>query len=172
MSATNNIDKPISQHPSPCSQPRLPRSMSGLIEIAIADARSLDRSLYHPKSRQWHSKPLDGPCEICLAGSVIAGTYKSPANSQRFPWFFGIETEIRLNAIDSMRCGQWSQAFFIIYGFRSSASISNRLNALPKPAPIDFDGWSEFHDHLASLEALLPSLREIDAAAAASYPHT
>ena len=72
-------------------RPQLPQSMSKLLEIAIADARSLDRSLYRPFSREWHTKLPDGPCLICLAGSVIAGTFKASINSKRFPWSYDTE---------------------------------------------------------------------------------
>ncbi|MCY4588308.1 MAG: hypothetical protein OXB98_19945 [Bryobacterales bacterium] len=169
MSNTNyDLTDPASRLPVDNSQPSLPNSMSGLIERAIADARSLDPSLYHPKSRQWHAKPLVGPCEICLAGSVIAETFKAPADRQRFPWFFGIDVVNKLHALDSMRCGCWNHAFYIIYGFRPTAEIDQRLYALGHPSHADFEGWDEFRTHLDSLESILPTLREIEAAAFSS----
>ena len=142
--------------------------MSKLLEVAIADARSLDRSLYRPFSREWHTKLPDGPCLICLAGSVIAGTFKASINSKRFPWSYDTEEADKLCAINSMRSGDWSRAFYIVYGVNPGARISQKLYTLRKPAHVEFNGWDEFHAHLDSLEALLPTLREIDIAAFAS----
>ena len=163
-----DLTDPASCPPIDSTQPRLPKSMSGLIERAIADARALDPSLYHPKSRQWHAKTLDGPCEICLAGSLIAVTFKSAADRQRFPWSFDKDVENKLFGLDSMRCGHWTSAFRFIYGFGPTSEIDQRLYALGRPDYMDFDGWDEFHPHLDSLEAILPALREIEAAAFSS----
>ena len=169
MSHSNSsYNKSASRPSSPDTLPKLPKSMSGLIEIAIADARSLNPFLYRPICRQWHTKPLDGPCEICLAGSVIAGTFKTPANNNRYPWYFEPDTESKFCAIDSMRCGCWERAFNLVYGFGPIPAIGKRLYELDKPAHVEFNGWDEFHAHLDSLEELLPSLREIEAAAFAS----
>ena len=61
-----------------------------------------------------------------------------------------------------MRSGDWSRAFYIVYGVNPGARISQKLYTLRKPAHVEFNGWDEFHAHLDSLEALLPTLREID----------
>ncbi|MCY4584405.1 MAG: hypothetical protein OXB98_00050 [Bryobacterales bacterium] len=163
-----DLTDPASPPPIDYTQPMLPKSMSRLIAIAIADARSLDPSLYHPMSGQWHAKPLVGPCEICLAGSLIAGTFKSASDRQRFPWYFGLDVENKLFGLDSMRCGHWTSAFRFIYGFGPTAEIDQRLYALGRPDYMDFDGWDQFRAHLDSLEAILPALREIEAAAFSS----
>lgn len=146
-------------------QPLLPKSMSGLIEIALADARSLDPMLYNPNGRHWHARMNGGPCQVCLAGSVIAGTLDAPSHRNRFPWSFDRDTENKLCAIDSMRCGYWERAFRLVYGFGPVAQIGLRLSTIGKSTHIDFHGWDEFRTHLDSLESKLPALREIEAAA-------
>ena len=58
----------------------LPSTMADLLECAINDARKLNRSSYTPHHGQWHLSGYNIPCEICLAGSLIAGTLRVGAN--------------------------------------------------------------------------------------------
>ena len=53
--------------------PKPPSRLSDLIEMAIQDARSLDRSAYEPNAREWHL-PTNGICMVCLTGAMIAQT--------------------------------------------------------------------------------------------------
>ena len=54
----------------------LPDSMTEVLVATIFDARSLDPNTYRPRSQEWHSATEEGPCEICLAGGLIAGTFQ------------------------------------------------------------------------------------------------
>ena len=100
--------------------------MSKLLEVALANARSLNPSLYRPHSREWHSKAHGGPCLFCLAGSVIAATFKAPIHSKLFPWSYDNETGDKLCAINSMRTGEWNCAFFIVYGVPSKSQARSK----------------------------------------------
>ena len=68
-----------------------------------------------------------------------------------------------------MRYGHWNRAFYIFYGRDPEWEIVNRLSLLPRPAHVNFNGWEQFELHLASLESILPELREIEASAYLSY---
>ena len=57
-----------------------PEGPSELIDLAVADARQLDRTRYTPNPYVWHRPADDGACMICVAGSVIAGTLKCPTD--------------------------------------------------------------------------------------------
>lgn len=146
-------------------QTQLPKSLSGLLELAIKDARSLDPSLYHPRHRDWYFKPISGPCQLCLAGSVIAGTLKPAHYRLITPTYFGVDMSNLLFAIDSMRCGYWCRAFYQVHGSYPTGRIRDRLSNLPVPQHGSFIGWTEFRSHLDSLESILPALREIESAA-------
>lgn len=59
-----------------------PGKLSDLIDLAVADARRLDRTTYTPDSSVWHEPADDDCCMICLAGSVIAETLKCPRDQK------------------------------------------------------------------------------------------
>ena len=155
----------VAQHSIDGSNAALPQTMAGLLEVAINDARKLDRSIYLPFHNEWHN-PNAGSffCEICLAGSVIAGSLKIAPNLAVSSLAFDKRTEELLDALDNMRYGHWSKAFDLIYNRIPSLQIRDYLQALPEPAHSEFDGWEDFDLHLASLERMLPQLRSIDRA--------
>ena len=157
-----------SSHTIPPAAPAsLPDTMAGILEAAIADARKLDPDVYFPNHLQWHN-PTDNPacCEVCLAGSIIAGRLKANPDDTFSSLSFGDKIESKLEAIDHMREGLWEQAFDLIYNNLPSHRIRNYLRALSMPAHPTFYGWPEFEAHLASMERMLPQLRSIDRAAA------
>ena len=140
----------------------LPSTMAGLLETAIRDARKLDRGNYHPHHAQWHCSDERPTCEICLAGCLIAGTlrvgpdYTVSANS------FSPRAKRLLVALDDMRIGHWTGAFYHVYGVDAHESLRVCLKDIPTPDPYYFIGWLAFNRHLDSLEKLLPRLRQID----------
>ena len=72
----------IAQHRIDGSAAKLPRTMAGLLTVAIRDARVLDRKTYFPFSREWHNAyHRNSSCRICLAGSVIARSRSLPASA-------------------------------------------------------------------------------------------
>ena len=52
----------------------LPDKLSELIELAIHDLQAVEKDRrYVVNMCYWHM-PMDGVCEVCLAGAVMAGT--------------------------------------------------------------------------------------------------
>ncbi len=157
----------IAHHSIDGSQASLPSTMAGLLEVAVKDARKLDRSIYLPYYNYWHDADSShNHCLVCLSGSVIAGSLKiAPSNTVSLV-SFDRRTEDLLDAIDYMRRGLWRIAFKLIYHRTPSLHILDYLRALPEPARSTFDGWEDFDVHLDSLVSMLPQLHSIDRAVA------
>ena len=132
----------------------------------IVDARLLDRSTYTPLADQWHHSGNPPHCEICLAGSLIAGRLNFPPDSTASSHSFDPITESKLDALNCIRLGVYQRAFVMIHKKSPSPLITALLRLLPKPLCSYFCGWIEFNAHLNSLERLLPEFRKIDEEAA------
>ena len=155
----------IAQHVSndePITQDLLPDTLSGLLAAAIDDARRLDRDGYRPASFRWHCPVEEGPCEVCLAGSVIARTYRSSRSLDILPSMFSFAIYRKLCAIDNMRRGKWLNAYLTLYETPAPLAIEDRLLGLPRPTHVDFKGWLQFNAHLDSLEPIMYELRAIE----------
>ena len=140
----------------------LPSSMAGLLETAINDARRLDRKTYFPHHGQWHCATDSNSCEVCLAGSLIAGTLRIGANYTVSANSFSTRAKRLLIALDNMRIGHWNGAFYHVYYRHAGASLRKSLKSIPTPNPYHFSSWPNFDCHLDSLEQLLPRLRQVD----------
>ena len=140
----------------------LPSTMAGLLETAIEDARTLDRKTYVPHHGQWHCADHSHACEVCLAGSLIAGTLGIGATCTVSANSFSPRAKRLLFALDDMRIGHWTGAFRHVYYRYAGASLRQALKDIPSPNPHYFTGWPGFQRHLDSLEQLLPQLRRID----------
>ena len=151
----------------PVSEPkRLPDTLADLLQCALDDASTLDIATYIPYSGNWHTRRRDYPCEVCLAGCIIAATLNNPPTRTLIPDMFSTDTEQKLDIVDSMRLGNWRGAFKCLYQQDPTAEISRELFHIPVPRLCHFYGWIEFEKHLRSLTALLPQLRKIDTLAA------
>ena len=62
----------------------LPTTLSEMIRLAVTDANRLDRQQYHADASFWHQKMAGGPCEVCVAGMVMAGTLESHLSEHFF----------------------------------------------------------------------------------------
>ena len=140
----------------------LPDTMACLLGSAIADARTLDRTCYTPHYDKWHRSGAHTNCFVCLAGALIAGTLEIPPTDTVTLDSFDNRTRSLLAALDYMRYGQWSSAFTAIYRQEAPLPILYKLQQIPSPSNSSFYGWEDFDRHLASLESLLPLLREVD----------
>ena len=140
----------------------LPDTMHELLAVTIEDGRRLDTALYLPKSQEWHNAGYRGRCQVCLAGSIIAGSFQAPRFRTFTPWMFRGSILRKLESLDYMRIGKWILAYKSFYKQWPSVPTSQRLFHLPAPDNSDFIGWHAFRAHLASLEAILPQLREIE----------
>lgn len=143
------------------SSPRF-YSMSELLEVAIADARSLDARLYAPNYVVLHEAHAHTQCQVCLAGSLVAGTLSATPDQTFSPSDFPDDTANHLESLNEMRRGQWVFAYHRFYDRWPHSRIEDRLRKLPKPSNPDFDDWPAFHCHLDSLESSLPELRSIE----------
>ena len=151
------------------SAAKLPATLAGLLSVAIADARSLNRKTYIPNYNEWHS-PLDGRyCEVCLAGCVIAGRLQSPPLKSLNSYCFDYKTENALDALDHMRKGSWYKAFDLLYNIDPPPHIKRSLEAIPALPNCEFIGWIEFESHLGALGEQLPALRQVDRDAALHF---
>jgi len=140
----------------------LPDTMACLLETAIDDARRLDRSIYVPHHDQWHQATNNNTCEVCLAGSMVAGTFEIPPSETVTSDSFDHRTENLLNALDDMRYGYWISAFCKVYDQEPTETLRDELKRIPVPDHGSFVRWDGFDSFLASLELIVPRLREID----------
>ena len=151
---------------TPLDTTTLPRpafySMSDLLEAAIIDARSLDPRIYQPNYIALHDAAVSVQCQVCLAGSLIAGTLEATPDQSFTPDHFDSNVRGNLESLNYMRQGHWLFAFYEFYRHWPRTSIENRLRKLPKPNNANFRCWNTFHSHLDSLESTLPELREIE----------
>ena len=144
------------------SAAKLPATLAGLLSVAIADTRSLNRKTYIPNYNEWHS-PLDGKyCEVCLAGCVIAGRLQSPPLKRLSSYCFDHKTENALDALDNMHNGNWYKAFDLLYHINPPPHIAHSLRTLSALPHCDFLGWIEFDAHLDALEEQIPALQQVD----------
>ena len=145
-------------------QPALNFTLCSLLETAIADARRLDRTQYKPRYGDWHNPNSQGVCEVCLAGSYLAGSLGCSSKSRLAPWDFSSSTQRTLETLNAMRCGAWHEAYRLLYQRNATYDIEIRLIRLPVPFKAHFVGWQEFDAHLHSLESIIPKLRSIESA--------
>ena len=137
-------------------------AMSDLLEAAIADARALDPRIYQPNYITFHSAAALTQCQVCLAGSLIAGTLQATPDESFAPEHFDRTTRGNLQALDFIRRGHWVLAFYEFHRYWPRSPIEDRLRKIQKPAHSDFQCWNTFRSHLDSLESSLPELREIE----------
>ena len=144
---------------------RLPSTLSGLLEAALDDASSLDRDAYSPYSDFWHRTRLDGICEVCLAGCLIARTLGNHPTYTVRPILFSTNTRRKLETVNLMRLGKWYAAFTKHYLDAPTDEIIHLIRSLPQLADPNFCGWKRFLCHINSLRGAVEPLREIDALA-------
>ena len=93
MSETSTAHPPPADQWFPVSEPStLPSTLSGLLQAAITDARSLDQS-----------------------SSLIAGRLRNPPTRSVDADQFSDDIEYKLRAVDSIRRGEWHDAFSYVY---------------------------------------------------------
>ena len=148
-----------------------PDKLSDLLELAIADARKLDRTRYRPLWMFWHeAQPASGKCMICLAGAVIAGTLGcAPETTVDI----GIEEDEdecmtithkkwrqALCALDYAREGSWFEALRALNGSHPDKKGCNTIPRLATPTETGFNSWKKLDAHLESLTRSAKELRE------------
>ena len=139
----------------------LPDTLSKLITAAVRNARSLNRSLYIPFAREWHV-PENGRCLVCLAGTMMAGSLNARPQREYSPSDFAHIDMDKLFALNKLREGNWIAAWNLFYGGRPGPSTTAQLSALAAHSFPMFGGWTQFDEHLRSLERTVPRLRKIE----------
>lgn len=150
-----------------------PEKLSDLMDLAVADARGLNRNDYIPNWMTWHRRnPESGRCMVCVAGAVIAGTLECDPNTivdiatedSADPRATTITDEAwrrALWALDSAREGHWDTAVESLGGSYPTGRLSDALDVLPRPEHREFNSWKEFSAHLASLACRASELRAL-----------
>ena len=153
--------------------PPVPEKFSDLIRLAIADARSLDRTCYVPSSSisfPSGDEADDRDCLVNLAGSVLVGTLGSldrsdvrrhPSDSDYPEWSSVLIT------LGSIQMGEFCEAWGLHtddLGLSTDA-VTEVINAIGSPfigtIVSDFESWEEFDSHLAGLEVVANIFEEL-----------
>lgn len=93
---------------------RLPKKLSALIRVALADLAKVEKSKkYRVDMCRWHSPQAVfkehiafDRCAVCFAGAVMAKTLKCARTKHVSPEHFSPYVEQRLFALDSVRSGE------------------------------------------------------------------
>ena len=139
-----------------CGARRLPEGLGALLRVAVAD---MDGCRGDPRYRlrmgAWHMPGRVGgvegaPCEVCLAGAVMARSLGADPEEWLAPAEWTEDTRARLRALDLMRLGRVGEAFDRI-GRRRPRGLRAR-----RPMPgYDGDGgpvaYGAFRDALLEL---------------------
>ena len=138
----------------------LTKNLPDLIELAIEDAGKLNREVYIPIYRSFHSyEPVPLVCEICLGGAIIAGTLKHDPKSDLLDNVFNVFYS-QLRALDYVRNGRYKNAAEVLE-YELSIEQVNALYELPSPVETRFTTWKEFDLHLESLKEITKQIREV-----------
>ena len=153
--------------------PPVPEKFSDLIRLAIADARSLDRTRYAPSSSisfPSGDEDSDDRCAVNLAGSVLVGTLRSldrrkvrqhPSDSDYPEWSSALIT------LGSIERGSFPEAMGLHMEDLnlSTDAVMEVINAIGGPLlgtiVSDFESWEEFDRHLAGLDVIANILQEL-----------
>ena len=111
-------------------QIELPDNLIDLLKLTVSDARKCqadDRYIMYMGT--WHrpvcaydmtdiikSKDV-GKCFVCMAGGIIAQTFKQPITDSISPSDFGDDNYLKLDLIDDIRIGNWDTVNFHLLGW-------------------------------------------------------
>ena len=141
-----------------------PADLPALIQLAVADARSLDRDLYVPRFGFWHMGSVGNQkCKVCFAGAVMAvRLYANPEEPFYEPKDFSMKWMRALEALDHLRqCMIASDAAdkLISEGWLTSAELS----ALDHSESFVFNDWPSFDRFLMWAEGVADTINAIRA---------
>ena len=169
----------------PTGNRMLPDTLHGLLSAAVDDMRSLDRERYVPRWDEWH-QPTSDCCQVCLAGSVLAGTLGVPDDVElhidSFDCMFrdatheyrivggkeGHDVHIdenrlvadRLMALEYLRNGMVSDAYRVLYKSDMPHHLPFRDGAFEYTRNNEFVGWEKCDLFLSDLDTLHAALLE------------
>lgn len=136
----------------------LPDTLSGLIRLALADFRTVDRASFVPNSGIWLMKNANQLCWGCLAGIVMLSMivedddftdFKSYDSPDR--WDFDEDTKHKLMALDSFRAGDSDEAFEYL-GICPILSGEDKAFLCRPPNDGEFLNWDELDQFIGWAE--------------------
>lgn len=146
-------------------KPRLPKKPSELIRLALDDLEKcekdfdtyvIDMDVFHEPTLVEYKSKASGPlCAVCLAGAVMAQTFKIPPCVETHLGdfdFFSTADSGRLLALDCFRMGKIREALFIL-SKRSDLHIDDALieRAQERVYIPPYSYASEFHSAMMIL---------------------
>ncbi len=94
---------------------KLPNKPSALITLAMNDLNRVERlKNYLIDMDVWHKtyfRDIMKVCRVCFAGAIMSQTLKADPEDLREPEMYNGDTEGKLRALDSFRCGYISEGF-------------------------------------------------------------
>ena len=146
----------------------LPDWPSYLIELAIDDILSIDRSKMRPFWGVWYKNPHNSAqCQICLAGAVMAGTLgvAKPSRGREIRpehLMFDVETERKLNLIESARAQRWSLVLDKALSFptyaRNAATMKLASDCKKELRKLEID---DTHEYFTNMDACIAYTKEL-----------
>ena len=140
----------------------LPDKLSELIDVAIQDAKKLDRDKYTPSYIYYYmpEEPYydNASCYVCDAGAVMVGTLLVDKNSQADPSEFHVSTERKLDALDHARRGAYSMAVEQL-GFCLTIRQAQALDKIQRSPWMEYRTWEDFDKHLSHMKRVAGQLR-------------
>lgn len=101
---------------------RLPDRMSAVVRLAADDFEAVQGDAgYEVRWHFWHRPRPDGPCQVNLAGAVMARTLGVDREEPAEPGDFPRHDRIRLERLESIRTGGWRKALVRADGKRWDA---------------------------------------------------
>jgi hypothetical protein len=135
----------------------LPEKLSDGLELALADLLKCeeDKGAYMINMGTWHegatvdeeAEQIVEPCEVCMAGAVMAQSLEVGINESKMPGDFSVDVHHKLLAIDSFREGSVKHAVQLWYNFtptRREISFDDEHRILEHMVHEDW-GIAEYH---------------------------
>lgn len=105
----------------------LPEKPSALIRLALGDLRKVEQDeRYEVYMGDWHNPGMDGTCEVCLAGAVMAMSLGADIRAYSLPSDFHEQdqaTTERLLALNQFRTGHINAGLTIMRYFGRGRTI-------------------------------------------------
>jgi hypothetical protein len=123
--------------------PALPDTLSGLLRVAVRDARLVQKDpAYRLDMGTWHSPTGNERCSVCLAGAVMAKTLERPADENAVPCDFDGVLAQKLRLIDDMRCGSVMRAHCLLTGLSVHSFAPEVVETLVKASAVICAGYT------------------------------
>jgi len=145
------------------SKYRLPKTLHGLLKLAVEDAKKIEQmDGYELNMGEWHLGAGDEepgrPCQVCMAGAVMVLELNMPKERSVEPGDMATsDYGRRMFAINSMRCGQFVNAYRQLHNAEPEGDNLRGLAGLQvtfQHLPMAVDGRFPWHVYLEAAEVL------------------